>query len=306
MLDRLMDYGERDKGPDTALITSIFLFSSLAFISLSGVIGDHQSQEQVAESTLVSDEALLFFRFFCAGLSLVTLAWVAIDPKGSHDYPLYFEERVVRRRDVSGPTRLAPYTMWHFALFGFSFAVSAFASWINISGGVVPEWALVASPVLFASSYTCALLVTCVISFHIIWDEIGKGHSVNHLFKWYELVMHNANVALLGIALVINGMDVDWRYFAFPIVFGVAYVAWAAVYANFISGVFIYDFMDYRKRGAPLIYLALLVVQTSFFGLVIFLDRLSEWSPAAGATAILLITASITTLSEPEQPDGND
>ena len=97
MLDRLMDYGERDKGPDTALITSIFLFSSLAFISLSGVIGDHQSQEQVAESTLVSDEALLFFRFFCAGLSQVTLAWVAIAPKGSHDYPLYFEERVVRR-----------------------------------------------------------------------------------------------------------------------------------------------------------------------------------------------------------------
>ncbi len=299
MLDRLMQYGDRDKGRETALITILFLLASLAFISQSGALSEAQTQEQVTGSELVSDEALGLFRFACASLSLVTLCWISLDPKGSNDFPLYFEDREVGPRHVVGPTRLAAYTMWHFALFGAFFAVSTAASWISISGGIVPRWMLIACPILFSSGYTCAILVTFVISFHIIQDEIEKEHNVDHLFSWYELVMHNGNVALLGIALILNGMEVDWRFFVFPILFGVAYVAWAAIYANFIAGVFIYDFMDYRRNGAPVIYLALLMIQTVFFALVVLLDRLAEWNDLAGASAMVIFTASITTLRNP-------
>tara|TARA_Y100000588_G_scaffold102916_2_gene112004 strand:- start:551 stop:1468 length:918 start_codon:yes stop_codon:yes gene_type:complete len=299
MLERMMEYGERDKGPDTALVTLVFLVAAIAFISYSGVLDERQTQEQVATSEVVPDRALVAFRVACAALAVFTLSWVALDPKGGRDFPLYFEDREIRPRRVFGPTRLAAYTMWHFALLGVSFGVSGAASWIHLSGGEVPEWMLVAGPALFSTSYTCAILVTCVISYHIIGNEIRKGHSVDHLFSWYEIVMHNANVGLLGVALLVNSMEVDWRYFAFPIVFGVAYVAWAAIYAKFIEGVFIYDFMDYRRSGAPLIYMALLTIQTSFFVAVLAMDRLAEWNLYLAAALVFGLTWQITTVRNP-------
>jgi len=85
MLDRLMKYGDRDKGPDTALITMLFLLATLAFISQSGALSEAQTQEQVTGSVLVSDETLGLFRFACASLSLFTLCWISLDPKGAND-----------------------------------------------------------------------------------------------------------------------------------------------------------------------------------------------------------------------------
>ncbi len=301
MLEDPMGYGDRDKGLDTAILTLIFLFFSLLFVSRSGSLEASQTQEQVATSGVIPDVMLGVFRVACCILVIVTLSWVALDPKGSGDYPLYFNERKIRPRKVVGPTRLAAFTMWHFALIGVSYGVSGAATWIHFSGGTVPEWVLVSSPILFSTSYTCAILVTCVISFHIIGDNLAKGQRVDHLFTWYEIVMHNANVALLGLSLLLNEMEVEWGFLSFPAIFGIAYVAWAAIYANFISGVFIYDFMDYRKRGAPLIYLGLLSMQTCFFLVVMALDRVADWSAPMAALLVLAMTWRITTIRDPSQ-----
>ena len=301
MLDDLMGYGDRDKGPDTALMTLAYLVLAILFASESGSLEHSHTQEQVASSEVVSDEVLGAFRVACSALVVVTLSWVAFDPKGSGDFPLYFKERERRPRKVVGPTRLAAFTMWHFALIGVSFGVSGAATWIHASGGTVPEWIIVSSPILFSTSYACAILVTCVISFHIIGDNLAKGHSVSHLFAWYEIVMHNGNVALLGIALLVNDMEVELEFLVFPAVFGIAYVAWAAIYANFISGVFIYDFMDYRMRGAPVIYLALLSLQTLFFFVVMALDIIAESNIILAAVIITAMTWKISTIREPIQ-----
>ena len=301
MLDGLMGYGERDKGPDTALLTLLFLLLALLFISESGSLEVSQTQAQVATSGVVPDEALGLFRVACSALVIITLSWVALDPKGSGDFPLYYKERESLPRKVVGPTRLAAFTMWHFALIGVSFGVSGAATWIHASGGSVPEWILISAPILFSTSYACAILVTCVISFHIIGDNIAKGHRVSQLFTWYEIVMHNANVAILGVSLLVNSMEVELAFLAFPAVFGIAYVAWAAIYARFISGVFIYDFMDYRKRGAPVIYMALLSLQTSFFFVVMFLDSVAERSLLIAAVMISAMTWKISTIRDPSQ-----
>ena len=50
MLDRLMSYGKRDKGFDTALITIIVLAMSLAFIAHSGILQDVPDTEHVVGS----------------------------------------------------------------------------------------------------------------------------------------------------------------------------------------------------------------------------------------------------------------
>ena len=301
MLDRLMGYGDRDKGPDTALLTTLFLILMLFFISESGSLEASQTQEQVATSSILPDAALGSFRVACSILVVITLSWIALDPKGSSDNPLYLKERELLPRKVVGPTRLAAFTMWHFALIGVSFGVSGAATWIHASGGTVPEWVLVSSPILFSTSYACAILVTCTISFHIIGDNIAKGNRVSNLFTWYEILMHNGNVALLGISLLVNEMEVELHFLAFPAVFGIAYVAWAAIYANFISGVFIYDFMDYRMRGAPVIYLVLMSLLISFFFVVMALDRIAEWSTVVAAVIISVMTWRISTVKDPSQ-----
>ena len=196
---------------------------------------------------------------------------------------------------------MAAFTMWHFALIGVSYGVSGAATWIHASGGVVPDWILVSSPILFSTSYSCAILVTCVISFHIIPKSLVSGHGVDRLFTWYEIVMHNVNVALLGFSLLVNGMEVEWSFIAFPAVFGIVYVAWAAIYANFIAGVYIYDFMDYRYNGAPLIYLGLFSLQVCFFLVVIALDRVVGWSAPFGSLLVLAVTWRISTVRNPGQ-----
>ena len=83
--------------------------------------------------------------------------------------------------------------------------------------------------------------------------------------------------------------------------FGIAYVAWAAIYANFIEGEFIYEFIDYRKRGAPLIYLGLLSLQACFFVVVLALDRVAEWSTPAGALLVIALTWRISMVRAPSQ-----
>tara|TARA_B100000287_G_C20624596_1_gene777264 strand:- start:310 stop:1230 length:921 start_codon:yes stop_codon:yes gene_type:complete len=302
--DELAHYGERDKGTETALVTVAALALSLLFIFQSGILEEGQTVEQVVGSSVVSEEALLAFRASCVILVVVTLAGLVLDPKGAVDHPLYMEERRVMPRTAIGFVRLAAFTQWHFALIGLSFAVSAAASWTHLSGGEVPDWMLVASPALFATSYSCAILVTCVISFHIIGNELSKGHDIVHLFSWYELVMHNANVAILGLALLINGMEVDWRYLAFPIVFGVIYVAWAAIFANFIGGVFIYDFIDYRRTRAPAIYVALLLLLAIFFFIVWTLDRAIESNWFLGGLSVAATTWTMATIRNPAGSEG--
>ena len=103
---------------------------------------------------------------------------------------------------------------------------------------------------------------------------------------------------------MINGMEVDWRYLAFPIVFGVIYVAWAAVFANFIGGVFIYDFIDYRRSHAPFVYVGLLSLLATFFFIVWILDRAIESNWLLGVLSVAGTTWSITTIRNPAVAKG--
>ena len=302
MINELLKYGERDRNLETFSLVFSTLFVSLIIIIFTDVLSNAQTVEQVTSSNIISDEILAIFRTFCALLCLFTLIWVAYDPKGSPDFPLYYVERKNRLRHSSGFTRLAAYTMWHFGLIGMSFTISAICSWVHISGGEIPEWLLVVSPILFVTSYTCALLVTCVVSFHIIGTEISRGNNIDHLFYWYEIVMHNLNVIILGIAIMINNLDIYWEYVVFPIIFSLIYILWARIYAN-IAGVYIYNFIDPRLNGAPVIHIVLLLLIIIIFSIVIFLNWLVNYNLIVSIFAILILTNFIVKLKNPNTVD---
>ena len=299
MLKNLFQYGDRDRDIETYTLAITTFLLGLVFIRYTEIMSIPQTVDQVTSSRLLSDQMLALFRTGCALLSLVTLIWVAYDPKGSPDFPLYYNERKNRLRHSSGLTRLAAYTMWHFALFGLSFTISAICSWIHISGGVVPNWMLIVSPILFSTSYTCSILVTCVVTFHIIDTEINRGNNIDHLFYWYEIVMHNLNVILLGIAIIVNNYDIDWRYLVFPIIFSLIYIFWARLYVN-IAGVYIYNFIDPRLNGAPIIHFILLLIIILIFAIVLFLNWLVSWNLLLGVLVISGLTNYIIKLKKPD------
>jgi hypothetical protein len=250
-------------------------------------------------SSYFSEEVLAIFRSICALLSIVTLSWVALDPKGSPDYPLYYLEKRNRKRHSSGITRLAAFTMWHFGLFGFTFIILATISWINLSGNEVPKWMLISGPILFASTYSCAILVSSVVTYQIIDDQISRGNDIDHLFYWYEIVMHNFNVIILGIALLINNIDIDWKYFVFPIIFGILYVGWARIYAHF-AGVYIYNFLDPRLNGGPILHLILLGIITVSYAIVMLFRLIVDWNYPIAIIIISIFTFSIIRIRKPE------
>ena len=299
MLNELLLYGKKDKTLETAITTIIVMFSSLIFLYLNKENFQTPEIKSLVTSKYVSNEILAIFRSICAILSIFTLSWVVLDPKGSPDFPLYFIEKKNRKRNSSGLTRLAAFTMWHFGLFGITFIILATISWMDISGKEVPNWILVSAPILFATTYSCAILVTCVVTFHIIDNEITKGNNIDHLFYWYEIVMHNFNVILLAIALVINNIEIDWKYFVFPIIFGIMYVGWARIYAHF-AGVYIYNFLDPRLNGGPILHLMLLGIIFISFTIVIILKMIIEWNILGAILIILMFTFSIIRIRKPK------
>ena len=299
MLNELLLYGKKDKTLETAITTIIVMFSSIIFLYLNKENFQTPEIKSLVTSKYVSNEILAIFRSICAILSIFTLSWVVLDPKGSPDFPLYFIEKKNRKRNSSGFTRLAAFTMWHFGLFGITFIILATISWMDISGKEVPNWILVSAPILFATTYSCAILVTCVVTFHIIDNEITKGNNIDHLFYWYEIVMHNFNVILLAIALVINNIEIDWKYFVFPIIFGIMYVGWARIYAHF-AGVYIYNFLDPRLNGGPILHLMLLGIIFISFTIVIILKMIIEWNILGAILIILMFTFSIIRIRKPK------
>ncbi|MCP2507857.1 MAG: hypothetical protein NLN64_06160 [Candidatus Thalassarchaeaceae archaeon] len=299
MVNWMLGYGAKDRHIETALATFLCLSVAVWSVFYTDFLNHTPSIESVVSSDYVSDEILALFRTACAILSLITLGWIVFDPKGAPDNPLYYKDRKNHPRHSKGFTRLAAFTMWHFGLFGISFAISATCSWIHISGGDVPEWMLIASPALFATTYACAILVTFVVSYHLIGDSIKKKYNLDKLFCWYEIVMHNFNVILMGIAIILNNFEVDWRYFALPIIFGIMYIIWARIYVS-IAGVYIYSFIDPRLNGAPIIHVILLSILVVSFVIVKLLELISDWNIIAGIIIITILNAMITTFKQPE------
>ena len=299
MFNELLVYGKRDRTLETALTTIFVLILSLIFLYYSNIIFVTPDLNSLVTSSYFSEEVLAIFRSICALLRIVTLSWVALDPKGSPDYPLYYLEKRNRKRHSSGITRLAAFTMWHFGLFGFTFIILATISWINLSGNEVPKWMLISGPILFASTYSCAILVSSVVTYQIIDDQISRGNDIDHLFYWYEIVMHNFNVIILGIALLINNIDIDWKYFVFPIIFGILYVGWARIYAHF-AGVYIYNFLDPRLNGGPILHLILLGIITVSYAIVMLFRLIVDWNYPIAIIIISIFTFSIIRIRKPE------
>ena len=282
----LREYGERGRQLETAALTIVMLFALLYYIGASGTLEATPLQSQVAGSKYVPGILLALFRTAAAVLAIFTVVSICIDEDGGLSLPLFYDSRQKREVVMRGVHRLVPFTVWSFVVFGLYFTIAAASSWVLVLGGEVPKWALASAPIAFATACGTALLVTVVVTFYLIPSNAAKGFDVSKYFEWYELVMHSGNVIILGVELVLGGIDITLGMVAFPVLFGVAYIGFANAYAVFGGGIYMYDFLDPRLRSGPIIHLILLLLIFGFYCVTLVLDALADWNIVAGFAGV--------------------
>ena len=198
-----------------------------------------------------------------------------------------------------GIHRLAAFTVWSFIAFGFYFALAALASWAQVLEWAVPSWLIAVIPPLFSIACGTAMLVSVVVTYYLIPNNLEKGFDVAKYFLWYEIVMHNLNVILLGADLVLGGVDITLGMIAFPVLFGIAYVFFAYIYAVYGGGIYLYDFLDPRVSRAPYIHIGLFVMIAFFYSIALVLDALVDLNIIVGGIGVALCIYSIVRFREP-------
>ena len=297
----LREYGESDRRLETAALTTFMLLAMIYYIVTSGVGEVSQTQNQIAGSQYLPDILLALFRTVAAVLALFTLVSICIDEEGSVSLPVFYDSRQRGEVVLLGAHRLIPFTVWSFAAFGLYFTIAAASSWVLVLGGEVPGWALTSAPLAFATACGTALLVTVVVTFYLIPSNAAKGYDVSKYFEWHEVLMHNGNVIILGLELVLGGIGITLGMVAFPVLFGIVYIGFANAYAMFGGGIYLYDFLDPRLKGGLIIHLVLLLIISGFYCVTLVLNALTEWNIIAGALAVALGIYSILRVRVPSE-----
>jgi len=297
----LREYGESDRRLETAALTTFMLLAMIYYIVTSGVGEVSQTQSQIAGSQYLPDILLALFRTVAAVLALFTLVSICIDEEGSVSLPVFYDSRQNGEVVLLGAHRLIPFTVWSFAAFGLYFTIAAASSWVLVLGGEVPGWALASAPLAFATACGTALLVTVVVTFYLIPSNAAKGYDVSKYFEWHEVLMHNGNVIILGLELVLGGIGITLGMVAFPVLFGIVYIGFANAYAMFGGGIYLYDFLDPRLKGGLIIHLVLLLIISGFYCVTLVLNALTEWNIIAGALAVALGIYSILRVRVPSE-----
>jgi len=297
----LREYGESDRRLETAALTTFMLLAMLYYIVTSGVAEVSHTQSQIAGSLYLPNILLALFRTVAAVLALFTLVSICIDEQGSVSLPVFYDSRESGEIVLLGAHRLIPFTVWSFAAFGLYFTIAAASSWVLVLGGEVPDWALASAPLAFATACGTALLVTVVVTFYLIPNNAAKGYDVSKYFEWQEVLMHNGNVIILGIELVFGGIGITLGMVAFPLLFGIVYIGFANAYAMFGGGIYLYDFLDPRLKGGPIIHFILFLIIFGFYCFTLMLNALTEWNVIAGFLAVALGIYSILRVRIPSE-----
>ncbi len=294
----LHEYGKRDRHIETFVLVLVILAALLVVVLTSDFLSA-QPQGKIGGSEFVPDVLLAVFRTLAAGLSLFTVVSICLDQEGGPSIPLFYESRKCEEVVLFGVHRLVAFTVWSFIAFGAYFTLVAFASWAEVFGATTPPWLLAIIPPIFAIACGTSMLVTVVVTYYLIPNNQKKGFNVAKYFLWYEIVMHNLNVILLGADLVLGGVDITFGMVTFPVIFGIAYVFFSYIYAAYFGGIYLYDFLDPRVSRAPQIHIGLLAMIALFYSIALFLDALVDWNVIVGGLGVTVCIYSIVRFREP-------
>ena len=295
----IREYSSNDRSLTTFILVGIVLISSI-ILAISSSGSQEYSLVEISTSDLVPTQYLALFRLISSVVCLLTIAVIALDPKGLTYNVLDYETKRYGPQRITGTRRLSAFTMWSFTLMGLYFGVSSMSSWSEYFGWEIGHNMTWIVPALLSSSIASALLVSGTVTFLLIPEANARGDNIEHYFKWDSQLMHNGNVLLIFAEAVVCGYSLTFEHVSYPIIFGCIYVLFSAFNAR-RSGIYFYDFIDPRLNGSHIIHMVLLGVVSCMFFLVLFLQNVREMSQISYMIAIVVICYLVTTFSNPSQ-----
>ena len=295
----IREYSAKDRSSLTLSLVIIILISSIILVvALSGK--DDLTLRSISTSGLIPTQYLALFRTTASVVCFMTIAVIALDPKGLTYNVLDYETKAYGPQKITGTTRLSAFTMWSFTLMGVYFATSSISSWSEYFGWQVTHNLNWLFPALLSSSIASALLVSGTVTFLLIPEANLRGDNIRHYFKWDSQLMHNGNIFLIFTETTLSEYDLDIEHVLYPIVFGCLYVLFSAYNAR-KSGIYFYDFLDPRLTGSHIIHVVLLTVMSCMFFLVIILQEIRSFSQIGYLVVTLTICYLITTFNNPSE-----
>ena len=172
------------------------------------------SPADVATSAFLAPAWLGVFRGVSALLVLAVILYLVFGPAKSQSESRLDGNEIFLR--ISGWWRLGGLTQSGWILVGLYMALASaltFAVWLNpdASANKQPSTLACAASSLLGVAFGFSLLITTVVTFVLVPLDHAAGHSVAGYFGTADLILHNANVALMTLEVLLGSLAVDFR-----------------------------------------------------------------------------------------------
>ncbi len=235
-------------------------------------------------------------RPLCAAAALFTLSWIYLDRQGLE---MRYLDATIRLRHFR---RFTTFMVWCFTLLFFYFTLAAFCSSAVLVGraGAVPVFVVMATLVLFEISYPMSLLVTTVVTFVLVPVALRNDYPVARMFRFRPQMMHNVNVVMMQLAMLMAPPPVTFWHLPYTVLFGCSYAIFSWVWFS-RTGMFYYFFLDYRRPRAVFAYLGLFATLLVFYGVGYLVAAVARQEAGRWWTypCIMLATLGITRFRPP-------
>lgn len=253
------------------------------------------SPADVATSAFLAPAWLGVFRGVSALLVLAVILYLVFGPAKSQSESRLDGNEIFLR--ISGWWRLGGLTQSGWILVGLYMALASaltFAVWLNpdASANKQPSTLACAASSLLGVAFGFSLLITTVVTFVLVPLDHAAGHSVAGYFGTADLILHNANVALMTLEVLLGSLAVDFSDVAFVVLFGCAYLVWHQFVRYRLTRTLIYSFLSWQSPHAFKIASALVAGLSFYFllgGLITEYVRPQPWGPPVVLLATCLI-----------------
>lgn len=261
----------------------------------------------MARSSVLPSAWLGAFRAAGALLVLAVVLRLALGPaKCQSETTLDGRELFLR---ISGAWQLGGLTQTGWLLIGIYLAASSYVTWTvwaspgDAAHQTASSLACGLSSLL-GVAFGLSLLITTVVTFVLVPLEHGAGHSVAGYFCANDVIMHNANVGLMSLEVLLGSLSIDVRDVAFVVLFGCSYLVWHQFIRYRYTRTLIYSFLSWQSPHAFKVATALvgaLCVGFLIGGLITEYVRPAQpWGPPV----VLLASCAIMRFRPPPGPPG--
>ena len=214
-------------GRITQAIIALALLSTIIAILIFNPFTNNIAKSTVTKSSVLSIWVLITLRTIIAICGISTLVYIVTKVKRDallhHTSSGTFEPIIMK-----GLWRLSTFTCWSFIGLSITFAVLASCSWMEIFGIQIPYLLLKFVTLIYPIVYANSLLVTLVVTFILIPANQKRGHPLESWFKLPEQIMHNVNIVVLTLELILGDLPIDIQSITLIPLFGISYVIFAA------------------------------------------------------------------------------